>query len=433
MHELRLTLDKIIIELFDCIDPIKLVEKVYKLKDNKLTAAEKNYELSDYDKIVVIGAGKAGPRMAMGVESVLSDFITRGMVAVPNDNKTVLKKIDLVTSGHPFPNRNSLRNGKKIFDLAASLKKNDLAIVLVSGGGSALMELLPEEISLDLYVSLIRKLMLNGASIDEINLVRQNLSLIKGGKLAEAIYPADSITLILSDVIGDKLEFVASGPTVKPVSYKKQSIISILEKYDVRANHFSRVYDLLDKTITNKVDENKFTKTNNILIGNNLIALESIKNSADKLGIDATIISSSIQGEAKDAGKTLTKKIIELTKTFTKPHCFIWGGETTVTVKGNGKGGRCQEMALAMLIGLKNFDREFVLTCFGTDGKDGNSDAAGAVIDNKTWGVVEKLNLTPEDYLKENNSGKFFEEINCELKFGYTGTNVMDMGIMLIN
>ncbi len=433
MHPLQLTLDNILSELFNCIDPIKLVEKAFKLKNNELIAAGKSYELFNYDKIVVLGAGKAGTKMAMGVETVLGDLITSGIVAVPKDYKSVLKRIDVCPGGHPFPNQNSLKNGKKIFDLASSLKKNDLAIVLISGGGSASMELLPDEISLDVYVRLIKKMMLNGASIDEINLVRQNISLIKGGKLAEAIYPADSITLILSDVIGDKKEFVASGPTVRPASYKRQSIINILEKYEIRTNQFSQIFDLLDKRMTRKIEENKFSKTNNVLIGNNSLALESIKNYAVKLGIDTTVISSSIQGEAREAGKELTKKIIELTKTLKKPHCFIWGGEPTVSVKGNGKGGRCQEMVIEMLIGLKNFGREFILTCFGSDGIDGNSDAAGAVIDNTTWKLVNNKNLIPEDYLNENNSNKFFKKINCELKLGHTGTNVMDIGIMLMN
>ncbi|MDD3559128.1 MAG: DUF4147 domain-containing protein [Melioribacteraceae bacterium] len=433
MQTLRLTLDKILIELFESIDPVKLVKKTIQVKNNEFTAAGKSYNLTSYDRVVVIGAGKASARMALAVESILGDCISTGLVAVTEDDKTVLKRINLVYGKHPFPNQNSLINGRRIFDMAKSLAENDLAVVLISGGGSALMELLPEKLSLNLYVTLIQKLMLNGASIDEINLIRQNLSLIKGGKLAEALYPADVITLILSDVIGDKIEFVASGPTVKPVFHSDILPVNILDKYGVKKNQFLLIYDLLNKASTHKLDESKFDKTNNILIGNNYLALESIKNYLSTIGIDATIISSSIKGEARVAGKKLIKKIIELTKTLTKPHCFIWGGETIVTVKGNGKGGRCQEMVISMLIELQNFEREFVLTCFGTDGKDGNSDVAGAVVDIQTWELVKKENLIPEDYLNENNSNKFFERINCELKFGNTGTNLMDIGIMLIN
>lgn len=433
MMDLKLILTNIFEELFENIDPVNFVKNVVQSNDNKLSVGNKDYLLPEYKKIVVLGAGKASARMAYRLETIIGDRISYGLVAVPQNDTTILQKIKLLPGSHPFPAEDSIINGKKIFDAANSLDENDLAIVLISGGGSSLMELLPEEISLDEYVKLLKKLMLNGASIDEINCVRQNLSLIKGGKLAKALFPADVITLIISDVIGDKIEFIASGPTEKPSSFSAVDAENILVKYQIHKKEFDSIYDLLRKLHGSNIENVYFQKVNNVLLGNNFTALKSIETITWKLGINSSIISNTIQGEASQSGKELIKNIIELSKSKSKPHCFIWGGETTVTVKGNGTGGRCQEMILSMLLELKNFDREFILTFFGTDGKDGNSESAGAVVDNSTWGKIENLKLNPEDYLRRNDTNSLFEKIDCSLITGNTGTNVMDVGIMIIN
>lgn len=422
---------QIIDAAIESVKPSVLIPKSVRIKESKLFIADSVFDLTAINNIYVIGAGKASGFMAYEIEKILGSKITQGVVSVYDSSNIKLDTMKLIEAGHPLPNEKSLTAGKEIFELVSSADQNDLVITLLSGGGSALMELLPQGISLDDYRKLTNLLLQSGADINEINIVRKAISQIKGGKLAEVINPAKSITLIISDVVGDKLESIASGPTFinEKVSISAKSI---LDKYYLWnkiphsiTNYFSEIYDDSQQSHLQIDNQNIF------IIGNNLTALNAAKDKAEQLGFDSKIVNDKLVGEARSAGNEIANHLKNYLN-IDRPTCFLFGGETTVTIKGNGLGGRNQELVLSALIEMKDIDRKYLLASVGTDGRDGPTDAAGAFINEQSWKKAIELNLKPKKFLKENNSYNFFDSIGTLIKTGSTGTNVMDIQIALL-
>ena len=387
----------------------------------------------------VVGAGKAGAKMALAVEDSLGDIVKSGAVNVLRGTEKAVStsRIELIPAGHPLPDLGSIEGTKKILNIAEKLKEEDLLLVLISGGGSAIMELPQEGISLDDLIKMNRLLISCGADIKEINTVRKHVSRVKGGRLAKAT-KARVISLIISDVIGDPLDSIASGPTA-PDSTTFRDAMDVIEKYDLEDKMPASIMDVLRKGIRGEIEETPkpgddiFNRVDNYIIANNRIAVRSMAQYIEKIGIKTVDLGSRIRGEARDSGSviaSIAKSVEYGESTVSKPVAIIGGGETTVTLRGKGRGGRNQEFVLSTLREISNCS--CCIASIGTDGIDGNSDAAGAIADGKSLEESLRMGMNPDFYLKENNSYEFFSRLGDLIFTGPTLTNVMDIFIALI-
>jgi glycerate-2-kinase len=316
--------------------------------------------------------------------------------------------------------------------------ENDCVFVLITGGGSALMESLPQEISLDDLQKLNKLLLSCSATIHEINCVRKHISKIKGGQLARYIYPATCITLALSDVVGDDLSVIASGPT-SPDNSTFDEALSIFKKYDIQKEVPDSILDYLQKGSEGSISETPhsndeiFTKVRNLVIGSNRLALQIAQKEAQSYGYNTLILTSMLQGEAREIAQVIASIIREIQQTdmpLKKPACILLGGEPTVKIKGNGKGGRNQELALA--VALTGISNPYLFISCGSDGTDGPTDAAGAMVTHETLSDALDKKISGQDYLMNNDAYNFFNPLNTLIKTGPTGTNVMDIIFALI-
>lgn len=405
------------------------------------------YSFSDYDRIFAIGMGKASARMAMGLESVLEHRLTGGIIAVKEGFREKLEYLEIIEAGHPVPDWRSVKAAEALLKLeerfATKLTDRDLVIVLVSGGGSAILCSPAPGITLADKSMLTKQLLASGASIAEINCVRKHLSGIKGGRLAYALYPASVLGLVLSDVVGDELEAIASGPTV-PDSTTYSDAIDIIKRYGLHDSLSKALIEHLNKGLNGIIEDSPkpdnviFKRAKTLVVGSNHIALLAAEEEAVKLGYNSLILTSRLEGEAKEAAKFflgIAKDIAESDFPVKKPACLICGGETTVSIKGSGKGGRNQEMALAFLSALgrnpKNGEGLTFLSA-GTDGNDGPTDAAGAIVNLELYNKAVKQQLSPEKFLSNNDSYSFFEKAGGFLKTGPTNTNVCDIQLLIV-
>jgi len=360
---------------------------------------------------------------------------------VKYDHSLPLKKISIIEASHPIPDTNGLEGTSEILRLLSRTGEKDLVICLISGGGSALLVQPHKEVTLPDIQTTSNELLACGATIDEINAVRKHLSIIKGGHLAHASYPSTLITLILSDVIGDPLDIIASGPTV-PDESTFDDACKVIGRYSLEDKIPDSVCKLLKKGQNGETRENPkqgdkvFANTQNVIIGSNKIALEAAKEKAADLGYNTIILSSMVQGESKEAAiffSAIAKEVCHTGTPLSKPACIIAGGETTVTIKGNGKGGRNQEFALSAAMEIEGYDGIVILSA-GTDGTDGPTDATGAIVDSNTCkDAREKFCLKSEDFLSKNDSYNFFNKTGEHIITGPTLTNVMDIMISLID
>jgi len=393
-------------------------------------------------RALVIGFGKAACLMAKAVEEQLSDLIDAGAVITKYGHcgKYEFKKIKVFEAGHPLPDKNGMRGTEEIINLIKNADEKTLVVCLISGGGSALLVAPHEGISLDEKQQITEMLLMAGADINELNAVRKHISAVKGGHLAELACPARILSLILSDVIGDRLDVIASGPTA-PDKTTFGDAHKVLEKYKLLDRIPESVRCVIEDGINGLIPDTPkegnplFSGVENIIIGSNRIALTAAKQKAEEFGFGAEIISSELQGEARETGKWLAEKAKDFKESMKQgsktSRCLISGGETTVTVKGKGLGGRNMELALAFAIGIDGIDGITLLSA-GTDGTDGPTDAAGAIVDGKTVETARTAGLDPEVYLNNNDSYTFFKKIDDLLITGPTGTNVMDVQIMVI-
>ena len=430
------TVNRIFMEALRGVDPSLIVkdhaEKIYS-----------DFSGTDFRRFLVIGFGKASYQMAGAVEDVFdAGMITGGIVITKyghaeRQGAGGLKKIKVFEAGHPIPDENGIRATEEIIKLLQDTDEQTLVLCLISGGGSALFVSPYEGITLGEKQLITDLLLRAGADITELNAVRKHLSGVKGGRLAEIASPTKIISLMISDVIGDKLDVIASGPTAPDTSTFNDAA-DVINKFNLREKAPKSVLDIIDRgregliPETPKADSPVFENVTNIIIGSNRKALEAAKNKALSLGFEAEIVSSAIEGEAREVGKRLAKKAKGAKAQRRKgTKCFISGGETTVTVTGEGKGGRNTELALSFAMEIEGVEGITFLSA-GTDGTDGPTDAAGAIVDGETILKAKKLGLNPEEYLDNNDSYNFFNKINSLLITGPTGTNVMDVQIIVV-
>ncbi|OHB86557.1 MAG: glycerate kinase [Planctomycetes bacterium RIFCSPHIGHO2_02_FULL_40_12] len=420
------------------VDPRTAVKKYMKREGQTLIVDEKKYDLNQFDRIYVVGGGKAGASMASAVEEILGNLVTEGIVNVKYGYTAKLNKIRINEADHPVPDEAGSRGAEEIVKLVGNTQENDLLICLISGGGSALLPLPVHGISLNEKQEVTKKLLACGANINEINAVRKHMSGVKGGQLARFSYPATLITLILSDVIGNYLDVIASGPTV-PDSSTFEDAKEIMERYKIWNTIPDTVKNHFEKGIggnipeTPKAGENIFSKTQNVIVGSNIQAVMAAREKAGKLGYNTMVLSSFIEGETKDVARVhaaIAKEILQSGNPVSTPACVISGGETTVTIRGKGKGGRNQEFCLAAAIDIAGLDSVVILSG-GTDGTDGPTDAAGAICDGQTIERALAKKIKAMDYLMDNNAYPFFKELDDLLITGPTNTNVMDLRLVL--
>ena len=394
-------------------DPYSAVLRHLQFDGRTLKAGRRHYRLADFDRIQVIGAGKAGGSMARAVERVLGRRIRGGLVNVPDGTEARVQRLALLPASHPIPDDRGVEGARRILEIAHAAGPRDLLICLISGGASALLPAPVPGLSLAAKQEITRQLLNAGAAIHELNTVRKHLSLVKGGQLAAAAHPATVIALILSDVVGDHLDVIGSGPTVNDSSTIEQAE-AVLRKFAV-----SVPAGLLRETP-------KTTQAQNLIVGSNRLAIDAAARKAKELGYRTLVLSTSIEGETRDIARMHAAIAREIP--LRRPACILSGGETTVTVRGKGLGGRNQEFVLAAAMELTD------VTVFsaGTDGLDGPTDAAGAIADTKTLARARKLHLDPRQFLDNNDAYHFFEKVDGLIKTGPTGTNVMDVRILLL-
>jgi len=399
----------------------------------------RDYDLRAFDAVTVVGAGKAGAPMAAAIEDLVGDRVRDGLINVKYEHGQPLGSVRLQEAGHPVPDESGQKGAEAILDLVRPLGERDLLFCLLSGGGSALLPLPAGGLTLEDKQETTRQLLACGANIEEINAVRKHLSGIKGGQLTRAAAPAAVISLMLSDVIGDRLDVIASGPTV-PDESTFADVASIVARYGLEGKLPPAVQGRIGDGIAGKVQETPkagdeaFERTQNVVIASNSLAVRAAAEKARELGYNTLILSSFIEGETRDVARAHAAIALEVHDSgnpVPAPACILSGGETTVTIRGDGKGGRNQEFALAAAQDLGGLLDTLVLSG-GTDGTDGPTDGAGAFADGSTVARAAELGLDPEDYLARNDSYHFFEPLGDLLITGPTRTNVMDVRIVLV-
>ncbi|HUQ65021.1 MAG TPA: glycerate kinase [Flavitalea sp.] len=411
----------------DAVHPSNLISTYLSLDDDRLLAGENILSFSQFENIYVAGAGKASAAMAFEVENILQHHIKESVVVVRDQFPFKLKHTRMIIGGHPLPDTHSVIAAEEITKLLRKIRKNDLLIFLLSGGASSLMTDIPEECTLSEVNTIFDKLIKSGAAIHEINTVRKHLSKLKGGQLVKQCSGAAVVSLIISDVPENDLQVIGSGPTVGDQSTFRDAM-QTLDKYGLLKTAPYSIINHLQKGLDGNIEENPkpgdriFAKTHNKIIADNKKALDAAKTAAEQLGYEVQIITESLQGLAEEAA---TSWIEDARSQQRKNICLLAGGETTVHVKGNGKGGRNQQFALAAATALKNYS-EITLLAAGTDGSDGPTDVAGAIIDSSTY------NEHAEQYLQNNDAYNFFIEYGGLIKTGATHTNVMDLVVTLI-
>ncbi len=436
------------------VDPSDLIQDILRLEKNTLILQRqldfRLINLDKFDEILVIGAGKASEQMAAGIHNILGDRISDGLVVTKYVRYPLIGAIHILDAGHPLPDKWSVECGIALQVKAHRANERTLFISLISGGASALVEVpridkvgnITVALTLEDIIATHSALILSRASIDEINCVRKHISMIKGGYLSAWMYPATALNLILSDDEFDRIDVIGSGLT----TYDKTSFedaLQIIEKYDLAEKMPENVMRIIQWGVDEKILETPktntlvFDKTENVIIGNNALALNAIEEHALSLGFNVERSTDWIKGEAQEAGRKLFHKALKLKqgKSADKPFIIICGGETTVTIRGEGKGGRNQEIALAFLDELKKFGTKAEGIYFlsaSTDGDDGPTDAAGAFASSEIIHIAEMMELNTEEYLRRNNSYAFFELCGYLFKSGITGTNVCDVQLILI-
>lgn len=423
----------------EAVDSYKAVDNFIKRDGDLLTIGNLKIKLQEVRKIIVIGGGKASVNMAKALETKLKDRINEGLVNAPYGSAKTTEIIKINECAHPIPDKEGKKGVEEMVAFLKDIKAQDLVICLISGGGSSLMPYPVEGVSLEDRKRMIEILLKCGATIEETNAVRKHLSSIKGGGLAKLAYPARTATLIISDVVGDRLDTIASGPTV-PDRTTFRDCWEVINKYHLEdklppaiAKHLK---DGLNKKLSDTPKENDpaFKKVRNFIVANNLKALKAAGEKARELGYNTLILSSCIQGEAREVAKVYAgiAKDIKNNRTPLSPPCvIIGGGETTVTVKGSGKGGRNQELALSFAQEVEGLENILFMSA-GTDGIDGFSDAAGAYADGETLTRAKEKGLSIQDFLDNNNSYSFFKKLDDLILTGHTGTNVMDMHLLIV-
>jgi glycerate 2-kinase len=420
-------------------NPKNLMKCKLEVKQDCLQIEGYSFDLAKFKHVYVIGGGKAGGKMAQAIEEILGKHVTSGIVNIPYGSRQLTHVIELNEASHPVPDEAGVKGTIRIMALAEKAQENDLVICLISGGGSSLMPLPREGITLKDKQALTSILIKSGAEITEINAVRKHISAFKGGWLARKAFPATVLNIILSDVIGDPLDSIASGPTFPDKSTFSEAI-EILKKYNLWMNAAVSIRRVLSEgergllEETPKIGDSAFKKVFTFIIGNNQTACCTAVDCLRSKGVTTQLLTGMLQGEAKEMGKVLARfanELLDYNVVINEPRAIVAGGETTVTVRGKGLGGRNQELALSAVLNFKEGE-EWVLACFSTDGVDGPTDAAGAIVDGYTLKRAKKLGLDLERYLSSNDSYNFFVKLGDLIYTKATGTNVNDISIIVV-
>ncbi len=440
LRRLREDAIEILEAALEAADPYKAVERALTLDGDSLKVSGHILSLKTYRRILVIGGGKASGRMAEALENLLGSLIDGGIVIVPKGTETDLRlrRVRALGSSHPLPDEEGVRAVGEMLSLLEDVDEETLVLAVISGGGSALMTCPAEGVSLEELREITSKLMLAGARINELNAVRKHLSAIKGGRLAAKAQPATIVSLILSDVVGDPLDTIASGPTA-PDSTTYRDAVEVLKRYGLWEEAPPTVRRRLEAGLRGEVEETPkpgfplFKRVLNVVVANNYTAASAALRRAEALGYRGLLLSTRVEGEARIIGDlyaSIAQEIVSTGHPLKPPAAIIAGGETTVTVRGPGRGGRNQELTLASALGLRGLDA--LIASMATDGVDGPTDAAGAIADGKTVERAEALGIDPLEHLNQNDSYNFFKPLGDLIKTGPTGTNVNDIAVILI-
>ncbi len=444
LSTMRSQAEKLFLASLKRVDPYEAVRRFVRLDGKRFLLHQEGepedvLDLQAYDRIFVVGGGKATAPMARAVEDIIGERIRRGIINVKYGFAEKLLRTEIIEAGHPLPDQKGVEGARKIVDLLQSAGERDLVFSLISGGGSALLPLAAGTITLAEKQALTQKLLECGASIEEINAIRKHISLSKGGQLARAAFPATTVNLMLSDVVGDKMDVIASGPFVPDQSTFKDAR-AIIEKYgltDIPESIRAHLQRGLEGKIpeTPKAGDVVFSRVRNRIVGSNLLALEAAKEEAEAIGYRTLILSSMVEGETKEVARVHTaiaREILASGQPLPPPACVITGGETTVTIRGHGLGGRNQEFCLAAALDLTALPARVVVLSGGTDGNDGPTPAAGAIVDQQTVQRGIQAGMKAAEYLRNNDSFRFFEKTGELLVTGPTKTNVMDVRLVLV-
>jgi len=410
----------------DAVQPSHVIKDVF--CGSQMVFASESIDLSFFDHVYIVGFGKASVGMAQAVCDAVT--VTKGVVITNDPSATIQNhSIEVIVGGHPLPNEGSILGTEKILDLLGKCSENDCVIVLISGGGSSL--LCKPRVPLDDLQKTFELLLHSGVSIEELNTIRKHLSLVKGGQLAQYT-KAVIISLIISDVVHDPMTSIASGPT-SPDPTTFSDTREILKQSKLLEKIPTAVRTIIMEGIAGHVSETRkendpvFKRVFNFIVANNERACQAAKKKAKELGYDVTLMTTAISGEAQVVGKNLINTAVK--NLLHKKTVIITSGETTVTIQGGGTGGRNQELVLSCVEEIAG--NEYVIASFATDGIDGNSDAAGALADGYTLARALKKKFNPTRFLKQNNSNVFFQALGDTLLTGVTGTNVMDLQILM--
>lgn len=422
------------------VEPAAAVRRYLQRDGDTLVVAEHKYDLTQTDRVFVVGAGKAGLPMAEATAAILGDRLTGGVIVVKEahaqnrEPKTVAKKLSVLEASHPIPDARGVAASEQIAHLLAAATERDLVIALISGGGSALLTRPANGVTLDDMQQLTNLLLRSGASIGEINTLRKHLDTMKGGGLAHLAYPAQLVALVLSDVVGSPLDVIASGPTVAdPTTFA--DALAVLERYEITAQTPAAALALLQQGAAGAIEETpkpgdkRLAYVVNQIVASNSLAAEAALQQATTEGFNTLLLTTYLQGEAREAGRfaaAIGRELVFEQRPIARPACVVLGGETTVTVRGNGVGGRNQELALGAVAEIAGLG-DVVLVTLATDGGDGPTDAAGAVVTGATAERASAQGLAVTDFLARNDAYHFFAPLGDLLRPGPTQTNVNDL------
>ena len=437
-NDLRKTVKDIFLTGVNIVRPDVLIPHFVSLEKDVLIIEKHRFQLADIKNIFLIGAGKASALMAQAMENILGPWITAGHIVTKYGHSVPLKYAGVTEAGHPVPDENGLRGTENIVSIVNRASENDLVICVISGGGSALLTDVPDDCSLNDLKILTDLLLKSGANINEMNCIRKHLSGVKGGMLSHTAYPARVVSLILSDVIGDPLDVIASGPTAPdPTTF--QDALGIIGKYGIRDKVPGKIIEILNDGVrkkrkeTLKESDEAFRLTTNLVIGNNSLALQKAKEKAEASGYSVKIVTNELRSDVSDAADFIFSSLVKSgNENPGIKSCLLFGGEPTIKITGNGLGGRNQHLAL--LMAEKIMDMQGVIfLAGGTDGTDGPTDAAGAIADPETVKRAKIIGLDIKKFISDCDSYNFFRQEGGLIVTGPTQTNVMDLMIVLIN
>jgi glycerate 2-kinase len=438
MSDRRPELDEVLRAALAAVEPGRAVQRALVVDADGFVVDGRRYPLAKFRRALVVGAGKASAPMAAAVEEALGGRVpVEGSVTVRYGHSAPTRGVRIREASHPVPDAAGVEATRAIVELLQEAESDDLVVCVISGGGSALLTLPADGITLEDLQQTTDALLRSGASINDINVVRKHLDTVKGGGLARLAAPAQVLTLVLSDVVGNPLDAIASGPTVPDASTWAEAA-AVLDRYGLWDRMPASVAERFRAGLAGRLPETPkpgdpvFERTRTVVVGSNLVACEAASAAAERMGLRTLVLTTFVEGEAREVGRVLAGVLREVDASghpLARPCCIVAGGETTVTVRGQGLGGRNQEVCLAAAHGLRGLN-QVLLASIGTDGNDGPTDAAGAFVDGSTMDRAAALGLDPATYLANNDSYTFFDRLGELIRTGPTNTNVNDVYLL---